>query len=130
MMHLQPRLSENQRACVIDALQPFKPAVIYVFGSFGTPTQHPESDIDIAFLPTVATDPVACFQIANQLTDQLGKSVDLVDLAQARTVFAKEVLRTGIPVDIGIPKIHQHFEMLSLADYARLNEERQPVLAP
>lgn len=129
-MHSQPRLSENQRACVIDALQPFKPAVIYVFGSFGTPSQHPGSDMDIAFLPTVATDPVACFQIANRLSDQLGRSVDLVDLAQASTVFAKEVLRTGTPVESRNPRLQQQFEMLSLADYARLNEERQSILAP
>jgi hypothetical protein len=44
-------------------------------------------------------------------------------------VFAKEVLRTGIPIAIESPALQQQFEMLTLADYARLNEERQAVLA-
>jgi predicted nucleotidyltransferase len=125
-----PRLPEDQRIRVIEALKPFNPAVIYLFGSFGTDYQHPASDIDIAFFPTLATDPVDCFRIANQLADQLGHCVDLADLTMASTVFSKEVLRTGIPLEIQKPHIQQQFEMLTLADYARLNEERQPVLAP
>jgi predicted nucleotidyltransferase len=123
------RLSEEQRLCVTEALKAFKPAVVYLFGSFGTSTQHPQSDIDIAFLPTVATDPVDCFRAANLLGDQLARHVDLVNLAEASTVFSKEVLRTGIPIAIESPALQQQFEMLALADYARLNEERQPVLA-
>jgi len=109
-------------------LEPCKPAVIYLFGSFGTDTQHPGSDIDLAFLPTHVTDPFECFQIANLLADQLGHSVDLADLSQASTVFSKEVLRTGIPIDTASPALQQQFEMLTLADYARLNEERQAIL--
>ena len=49
--------------------------------------------------------------------------------AEASTVFSKEVLRTGIPIAIESPALQQQFEMLTLADYARLNEERQAVLA-
>jgi predicted nucleotidyltransferase len=124
-----PRISDDQRACVVAALQAFQPAVVYLFGSFGTPSQHPGSDIDIAFLPTRATDPVDCFQIAGQLTEQFGRQVDLVNLTEASTVFCKEVLRTGTPIAIESPTLQQQFEMLTLADYARLNEERQPVLA-
>jgi predicted nucleotidyltransferase len=123
------RLSANHCVCVIEALTPFCPAVIYLFGSFGTSSQHSQSDIDIAFLPTLAADPLACFHLANHLADRLGRSVDLVNLNQASTVLAKEVLRTGVPVDIANPARQQQFEMLTLADYARLNEERQPILA-
>lgn len=123
------RISEEQRLCVIETLKAFKPAMIYLFGSFGTPSQHPQSDIDIAFLPTVATDPLDCFHAANLLGDQLKRHVDLVNLAEASTVFSKEVLRTGTPIAIESPALQQQFEMLTLADYARLNEERQPVLA-
>lgn len=124
-----PRLPEDQRARVIEALKPFNPAVIYLFGSFGTRSQHPASDIDIAFLPTHSADPIDCFRIANQLADQLGHCVDLADLTRTSTVFSKEVLRTGTPLEIQNPGLHQQFERLTLADYARLNEERQPVLA-
>jgi hypothetical protein len=70
-----------------------------------------------------------CFRIAGQLAESFGRQVDLVNLAEASTVFAKEVLRTGIPIAIESPALQQQFEMLTLADYARLNEERQAVLA-
>lgn len=123
------RISENHRLQLIEALKGFKPAVVYLFGSFGTPSQHQAGDIDIAFLPSVAPDPVECFRIAGLLTEQFGRHVDLVNLTQASTVFAKEVLRTGTPIAIESPAIQQQFEMLTLADYARLNEERQAVLA-
>ena len=128
-MPAHQRLSEDHCARVILALQPLRPAVIYLFGSFGTSSQHAASDIDIAFLPALTADPLACFHLANHLADQLGRSVDLVNLNEASTVLAKEVLRTGSPVDIADPARHQQFEMLTLADYARLNEERQPILA-
>jgi uncharacterized protein len=122
------RITAKQGLQLIEALEAFKPAVIYLFGSFGTPSQHPESDIDIAFLPTLATDPVECFRIAGQLSERFGRQVDLVNLTQASTVFAKEVLRTGTPIASISPALQQQFEMLTLADYARLNEERQAVL--
>ena len=122
------RITEKQGLQLIEALEAFKPAVIYLFGSFGTPSQHQESDIDIAFLPTLATDPVECFRIAGQLSERFGRQVDLVNLTQANTVFAKEVLRTGTPIASISPALQQQFEMLTLADYARLNEERQAVL--
>lgn len=128
-MPARPLLPEDQRTRVIEALKPFNPAVIYLFGSFGTRSQHRASDIDIAFLPTLAADPVDCFRIANQLADQLGHCVDLVDLTKASTVFSKEVLRTGVPLEIQKSGLHQQFEMSTLADYARLNEERQSSLA-
>lgn len=123
------RISERQRLLLIESLKKFKPAVIYLFGSFGTPSQHQRSDIDIAFLPTLPTDPIDCYRIASQLADKIGREVDLVDLTTASTVFAKEVLRTGIAIAIKSPALQQQFEMLTLADYARLNEERQAVLS-
>lgn len=123
------QLSAEQCAKVISALAPFDPAVIYLFGSFGGPAQHPQSDLDLAFLPANPVTPLTCFYLAGELSEQLGLPVDLVDLTQASTVLAKEVFRTGTPLVIHHPALHQQFEMLALADYARLNEERQAVLA-
>lgn len=123
------RLSRHQRALVTTALEDLDCAVIYLFGSFGGPAEHPQSDIDIAFLPSSPVDPLDCFGIANALADQLGRSVDLIDLKRSSTVLAKEVLRTGTPLLVTDPACQQDFEMRVLADYARLNEERQPVLA-
>ena len=123
------RISPAAQEQILAALEPFLPAAIYLFGSFGTPAQHPASDIDLAFLPTSPIGPVKCFETAGRLSDLLGKSVDLVDLSRATTVMSKEVLRTGIPLAVADPTRRSYFEMRTLADYARLNEERRPVLA-
>jgi uncharacterized protein len=129
-MSQQPRLSSDQRTSVLRALALFDPAVIYLFGSFGGPMQHSDSDIDLAFLPAAPVAPLTCFHLASELAEHLGHSVDLVDLTQASTVLAKEVFLTGTPLVIYHPALHQQFEMLALSDYARLNEERQAVLVP
>jgi predicted nucleotidyltransferase len=123
------RLTGQQRALIINALERFDCVLIYLFGSYGTPLEHPASDIDIAFLPSSPLGPLECFDIANTLADQLGRSVDLIDLSRASTVMAKEVIRTGVALHVADQSRLQQFEMRTLADYARLNEERQPILA-
>jgi uncharacterized protein len=124
-----PRFSPEQQALIVNSLAGFDPAVIYLFGSYGGPAQHPESDIDLAFLPAAPVAPLVIFYLAGELSERLRSPVDLVDLTQASTVFAKEVILTGTPLVIYHPAIHQQFEMLALANYARLNEERHTVLA-
>jgi predicted nucleotidyltransferase len=122
------RLTIVQIRDITRALVPFTPAAIYVFGSYGTPSQHPSSDLDLAFLPTLPVDPIQIFQIANHLSGSLGFEVDLVDLNRASTVFRKEVIRTGAPIHIGDPSLRHRFEMYALSDYARLNEERRETI--
>jgi predicted nucleotidyltransferase len=123
------RLSAPMRDEILGALSGFEPAVIYLFGSFAGGDIRPDSDIDIAFLPGKPSDPLACFETANRLADALGREVDLVDLSRASTVLAKEVLRTGVAIQVADETRRAEFEMLALSDYARLNEERKPVLA-
>ena len=123
------RLTIVQIRDITRALAPFAPAVIYVFGSYGTASQHPSSDLDLAFLPTLPADPIQIFQIANHLSGSLGLEVDLIDLNRASTVFRKEVIRTGAPIQMGDLSLRHRFEMYALSDYARLNEERREIIA-
>ena len=123
------RLTIVQIRDITRALVPFAPAAIYVFGSYGTPSQHPSSDLDLAFLPTLPVDPIQIFQIANHLSGSLGLEVDLIDLNRASTVFRKEVIRTGAPIQMGDLSLRHRFEMYALSDYARLNEERREIIA-
>lgn len=123
------RLTEASRDLILQRLRPFSPKAIYLFGSFGTSRQHPGSDIDLAILPADSADPVRLFQIANELSSSLGREVDLIDLTKATTVMAKEVLRTGDRLAADDLHAARNFEMRTLADYARLNEERHPILA-
>lgn len=122
------RLTPDQNHAILSGLAVLKPKAIYLFGSFGTDRQHPESDLDLAVLPSADLDPVALFELSNRLSDELGFSVDLVDLAKASTVMAKEVLRTGTRLKADDLKACQQFEMRTLSDYARLNEERACIL--
>lgn len=123
------RLPDDLRETLLKPLLRLSPKAIYLFGSYGTERQHPGSDIDLAILAAAPLDPLTLFQLSNELATRLHREVDLLDLARASTVMAKEVLRTGerlLAVDLHATR---DFEMRTLADYARLNEEREPILA-
>ena len=121
--------SPSRSAIIVSALAGYDCAVIYLFGSLAKNIGHLGSDIDIAFLPRSPIPPLDRLYPASTLSNQLGKSVDLVDLTTASTVFAKEVVANGTPLFIGDPLRHQTFEIYTFSDYARLNEERKEVLA-
>ena len=121
---LPPRLAEvaqQELAC-------FKPAAIYLFGSAARQAQRTDSDLDIAFLPQQACDIVAVFDASQRLATSLGREIDLIDLQRASTVLRKEVVTKGRLLLENDRYRRQEFEMYALSDYARLNEERAPVL--
>ena len=113
---------------IISTLKPFHPQAIYIFGSVAMGTARPQSDIDIAFLPPHPCDPLPIFDKSNQLADLLRRDVDLIDLRNASTVMAKEVIRTGKLIADANTRQRQEFEMRTLADYAQLNIDRRPIL--
>ena len=122
-------LTSAQQEIVLAALAPFRPVAVYFFGSAATGRERPDSDLDFAFLPSAPVEPLARFEASQVLADRLRREVDLVDLSTATTVMSKEVIRTGTLISDSVPALRQDFEMRTLSDYARLNEERQPVLA-
>lgn len=126
---MKPGLSTEEITAIVAALAGFDCAAIYLFGSRASSRHRPESDIDIAFLPTRAILPLDCFDLANRLSDQLGKQVDLVNLSASSTVLAKEVVSKGTALSIRNQQAFQTFEMHTLSDYARLNEERKEIIA-
>ena len=101
--------------------------LVYLFGSQARGQRHPGSDIDLAFLATVSINQVARFDVAQWLADALGADVDLIDLATASTVMQKEVVVGGALVH-GSESVRAEFEGRVLSAYARLNEERRPIL--
>jgi len=98
--------------------------LVYRFGSTVTGATHPGSDVDYAFLPTGSVDPVVVFDLSGELATRMNVEVDLVDLAAASTVMRKEVVRTGRCLFAASERVYREFEMYTLSDYARLNEER------
>ena len=102
---------------------------IYRFGSWGTPAQKFDSDIDLAVLSFTTLEPVYCWTLAQSLASLAGCNVDLVDMLRASTVLRMQVLATGDRLycadDYGV----ELFEDAVFSGYARLNEERREVLA-
>ncbi|MCC6619667.1 MAG: nucleotidyltransferase domain-containing protein [Deltaproteobacteria bacterium] len=102
--------------------------LVYLFGSHAAGATHPESDVDLAVLSRHPIGAMARFELAQALAGRLGREVDLVDLSSASTVLRKEVVAHGRLLHASAPRARADFEWRALADYARLNEERRPIL--
>lgn len=105
---------------------------IYLFGTYGTADQWPTSDVDLALLLS--------YRVAQQqpylmltpchydLEAALDKSVDLVNLREADTVFQHEIVTSGRRIYVADDNAVGEFEMLTLSFYQKLNEERAAIL--
>ena len=105
------------------------PVVLYLHGSRGTDWQRAESDWDFAVLcdqPLAWTQRMSLLDGISRALD--GSTIDLADLRQCDTVFAAHLVSEGEAIYIGDEAARQRFEMLALAKYARLNEERHDIL--
>jgi uncharacterized protein len=106
-----------------------KPAAVYLFGSTAAGRARPDSDLDLAILPEGSISGSQLLAARIQLAEALGRDVDLIDLGRSSTVLRKEVLAAGRLLYETLAARRAEFEMYTLSDYARLNEERAPVLA-
>ncbi|NLV21664.1 MAG: nucleotidyltransferase domain-containing protein [Syntrophomonadaceae bacterium] len=108
--------------------QQLDPYLIVLFGSASTGRLRSDSDVDIAFLSDQEMDSYELFIVAQQLADQLGREVHLIDLNQASTVLQAQVVGKGQVILDKEPNRRQEYFILVLKKYARLNEERAPIL--
>ncbi|MGZ0085001.1 type VII toxin-antitoxin system MntA family adenylyltransferase antitoxin [Caldibacillus thermoamylovorans] len=123
-------MPNQMETVIIQTLRPvLDPFVIYLFGSAARGALRPDSDVDIALISEGEPyDPYELFLLAGQLADKLGRDVDLVDLRRVSTVFQAQVIATGKAIDCRNERKRAEFEMKTLKMYAKLNEERAPVL--
>lgn len=105
---------------------------IYLFGSYGTEHEWPNSDVDIALLlPPEQSKRVGHLmmsQLHGELETLLGRRVDLLDLRALSTVFQKEIIMADRRIYTGDEYAADEFEMLTLSYYQKLNEERAGIL--
>jgi predicted nucleotidyltransferase len=101
---------------------------LYRFGSQAKGTARPDSDVDLAVLARVALSELRRFELAQELSTQLHRDVDLVDLRSASTVMRMQVISTGECLNAPGESARREFEMYAYSDYARLNEERREIL--
>ena len=106
---------------------------IYLFGSWGTEDEWPESDVDIAvLLPPLEAKHAGFMGMSDACTDLrriVGKEVDLINLRDVPTVFQKEIIVSGRRIFSHNDVVSDEFEIRVLSSYQKLNEERAEVLA-
>jgi len=106
---------------------------VYLFGSYGTENEWPDSDVDIALLlpPDEAkkAGTLVMSELHFALESLLKKDVDLVNLRQVSTVFQKEIIMAERRIFCADNYAADEFEMLVLSFYQKLNEERAELLA-
>ncbi|OIP17095.1 MAG: hypothetical protein AUK53_02660 [Betaproteobacteria bacterium CG2_30_59_46] len=120
---------------IVAVIVPRHPGVqaIYLFGSYGTEDEWPDSDVDIALLlpPEMAKmlGVIDLIKTQTELSSLLHKSVDLLNLRRVSTVFQKEVVMADRRIYTADEYAAEEFEMLTLSFYQKLNEERAEVLS-
>ena len=106
---------------------------VYLFGSYMTEEEWPESDVDIALLlpPDVAKKKrsIAMSDCSLALANILNKNVDLLNARTVSTVFQKEIITKGRLLYCADRYAVDEFEMLTLSYYQKLNEERADIIA-
>lgn len=122
-------LTLASKKIIVDFLEKaLKPQIIYLYGSFAKAEGRIDSDIDIAIYTEVETDAYKLFLLANQLAMSLKRDVDLVDLKQASTVFRAQIVSSGDALFYRDKAFKENYEVRSLKEYAKLNEERSAIL--
>jgi uncharacterized protein len=105
---------------------------IYLFGSYGTKNEWPDSDVDIALLlppdQAKASRMLAMSPLCSDLGSLLEKPVDLINLREVSTVFQKEIITADRRIYTGDAYGADEFEMLVLSLYQKLGEERADIL--
>lgn len=105
---------------------------IYLFGSYQTDTEWPDSDVDVAVLlpyPDAKHDRLMVVSKCRyRLEDILKKDVDLVNIRLASTVFQFQIVSTGRLIYTADERAVNEFEMLAISLYQKLSEERRDIL--
>lgn len=101
---------------------------VYRFGSYGTEYERAGSDLDLALYAGTALPVVEVWRVAQELAADIGRDVDLVDLASASTVMRVRVIHDGERIYCADRLACETFEVYAYSSYARLNEERRGIL--
>lgn len=99
---------------------------IYRFGSFDTPSERTDSDIDLGLQADRPLDPVALFHLAGELATLAGRDVDLVDMIRCSTVMRAQIIATGEVAFCRDTYRCEDFAATAFSRYAHLNEARHP----
>ncbi len=101
---------------------------VYLFGTFGTQYERADSDLDLAILLSGPLENLKRWDIAQELSRELHKDVDLIDLQTASTVLKYVVFTEGKRILSLDEEFCDAFELQSISRYLHFNEARKDFL--
>jgi len=119
---------------IVKTVLRFYPEVeaIYLFGSYLTPDQQQDSDVDIAVLfpheRAKLLKNLAMSDCRDALENVLKRTVDLINMRTVNTVFQNEIIQHGRIIYQQNEYAVDEFEMQVVSSYQKLNEERVGIL--
>jgi len=126
--------AENEHNAIIRTILKHYPDVqaIYLFGTYGTEDEWPDSDVDIAILlphdQAKKEKNIILSRCRFELEYDLHREVDLLNARGVSTVFQKEIIFGGNLIYCADRYAVDEFEMLVISYYQKLNEERKEIL--
>lgn len=122
-------LSAEYKKKIVDFLRKeLKPKFIYLFGSFAKGEGREDSDIDLAIYTDKTVDDYKLFLLANNLSFEVKRDVQIVDLRDISTVFSAQIVGTKEVLYSEDELLMANYDIRIFKDYAKLNEERKIVL--
>ncbi len=103
---------------------------VFLIGSTASGNSRPDSDIDLAVLTDdgKSFNPVTRVNIANLLSYQLSKPVDLGQISSENLVFAREALLKGYPIFVRDEERMNMIRANLLGMYIQYNLDRKEVV--
>lgn len=122
-------LSEEYKRKIVDFLKKeLSPKFIYLFGSFAKGEGREDSDIDLAIHIDNTLEPYNLFIVANHLSFETKRDVQVVNLMDISTVFAAQIVGTKEVLYCEDETLMMNYDIRIFKEYAKLNEERKVVL--
>jgi len=103
---------------------------IYLFGSFGTEHERQDSDSDIAILfhPTFSVSATKFLLLISKLSDELQKTIDLINLQEAGSILQKEIVCKGKRIYASNELDVGNYETFIMRQYQMFTEERKAIV--
>ncbi len=120
------RIFTAARDAILSALP--DACAIYVYGSFARGEEWPNSDLDIAVLLPHGREMPDLLQLLADVSRQVGRDVDVVDLARVGDVLRREVLDQGLSIYVSDADELLGWEASAMSRYARHREEIRSIL--
>lgn len=122
-------LSDNDKKIIVEFLKDkLNPKFIYLFGSFAKGEGREDSDIDLAIYTDKKINAYDLFTISNKLSFEIKRDVQIIDLKDADTVFASQIVGNREELYCEDEILKANYNIRTFKDYAKLNEERKVIL--